>query len=210
MARGLWLGARVRSLAVLDEDGGIEDDQAAVSGGDQVEPASDDAYAVMTASGVEVDPGTAAAAVRHARRNGLDVVDLVPGDLLSGVLAALLTQVDPATYRHDRVAVGRGAGHAMVVRAGVLDRLDPDDRPGTAACADAVDRPGPVAGADPPDPPDAADRTVTTPAAGLDPVAYLELSRRLKRHAPTGTDLAVAPRLGAVPPDPAWLDLSTW
>lgn len=46
---------------------------------------------------------------------------------------------------------------------------------------------------------------MTAPAAGLDPVAYLELSRRLKRHAPTGTDLAVAPRLRAVPPDPAWL-----
>ncbi|HEX6421500.1 MAG TPA: methyltransferase domain-containing protein [Acidimicrobiales bacterium] len=192
VARGLWLRGRLRSLAVLPEGGEADVDLAAVSGrggGDLDQAAADGGYTVVTAAGVEIDPATAAAVVRHARRHGLDVVDLVPGDLPSGVLAALLTQIDPATYRHDRLALGRGAGHAMVVRAAVLDRLDPADRPGA----------DPVA-----DPADAAERSATEPAAGLDPVAYLELSRRLKRHAPTGTDLAVAPRLRAVPPDPAW------
>ncbi len=220
VARGLWLRRRLRSLAVLPEGGEADDgkeaeagaadvDQAALSGrggGDLDQATADGGYAVVTAAGVEIDPATAAAAVRHARRHGLDVVDLVPGDLPSGALAALLTQIDPATYRHDRLAVGRGAGHAMVVRAAVLERLDPADRPGPVAGADpAADRPGPLAGPDPAaDPADAADRPATTSVAGLDPVAYLELSRRLKRHAPTGTDLAVAPRLRAVPLDPAW------
>ncbi len=38
----------------------------------------------------------------------------------------------------------------------------------------------------------------------LDPVAYLRLARQLKRHAPTSTDLAVAPRLRAVDAHPSW------
>jgi SAM-dependent methyltransferase len=158
-----WLNRRARRLAVLDDRPGR-----------QPPDLPDDGYTLVTAAGVAVDAATQAAAVRHARAHDLDVLDLVPGDLPSGVLQALLLQIDPARYRDDRLAVGRGAGHAAVVRTAVLDRL---------------------AAAHPP------------PGDGwrdLDPVAALEVARRLKRYAPTATDLAVAPSLRSVPVDAGW------
>ena len=162
-ASGLALSRRARRLVVLGEGG-----HGAVAG------APAETYRLVTAVGVSVDASTERAAVRHARAHDLDVLDLVPGDLPSGVLQALLLQIDPARYRGDRLAVGRGAGHASVVRAALLDRV----------------------------------ATAHPPADGgwrsLDPVAYLELSRRLKRYAPTSTDLAVAPALRAVPIEAGW------
>ena len=107
-----WLNRRARRLAVLDDRPGRQ-------------PADlpDDGYTLVTAAGVAVDDATQAAAARHARAHDLDVLDLVPGDLPSGVLQALLLQIDPARYRDDRLAVGRGAGHAAVVRTALLARV---------------------------------------------------------------------------------------
>ncbi|MBN2622841.1 MAG: class I SAM-dependent methyltransferase [Acidimicrobiales bacterium] len=171
-AKAAWLRSRARALAVLVD----RDEESPAAGSTRVPPS--DGFVVVTAAGVHVDAATAAAAIAHASGHDLDVVDLVPGDLPVGTLTALLLQIDPATYCHDRLAVGRGAGHACVVRSGVLDRI---------AWAEATDT----------DPGGARWRE-------LDPVAYLELSRRLKRYAPTSTDLVVAPRMCAVDPDPAW------
>jgi SAM-dependent methyltransferase len=158
-----WLNRRARRLAVLDDRPGR-----------QPPDLPDDGYTLVTAAGVAVDAATQAAAVRHARAHDLDVLDLVPGDLPSGALQALLLQIDPARYPDDRLAVGRGAGHAAVVRTAVLDR---------------------AAAAHPP------------PGDGwrdLDPVTALEVARRLKRYAPTATDLAVAPGLRSVPVATGW------
>ena len=162
-AAGLALNRRARRLTVLSEV-----DRSA----EALDPTG--SFTLVTAAGVSVDAGTEAAAVGHALVHDLDVVDLVPGDLPSGVLQALLLQIDPGRYRRDRLAVGRGAGHAGVVRTALLARV-------------AAVHPSPSDG-----------------WRELDPVAYLELSRRLKRYAPTTTDLAVAPRLRAVPVDVGW------
>ena len=158
-----WLNRRARRLAVLDDRPSRQ-------------PADphDDGYTLVTAAGVAVDGATQAAAARHARAHDLDVLDLVPGDLPSGVLQALLLQIDPARYRDDRLAVGRGAGHA----ASSAPRCSTGWRPPTRRPADGW--------------------------RDLDPVAALEVARRLKRYAPTATDLAVAPGLRSVPVDAGW------
>ena len=152
----------------------------------------DDDFTVVTAAGVAPDEATVRVAVGHALAHDLDVVDLVPADLPVCTLTALMLQIDPGSYRHDRLAVGRGAGHAAVVRTALLDRLGPADHQRPVRGIDLV-----------------VGQPLPYPRPGgrwreLDPVAYLELSRRLKRYAPTTTDLAVAPRLRAAVPDPAW------
>ena len=168
VALALFLNRRARALAVLTDTGAGPSSQG-VDGG-----AGDERYTLVTVAGVAVDDATVAAAVRHARERRLDVVDLVPGDLPAGTLQALVAQVDPATFRADRLALGRGVGHALVVRDDLLER------------ASAAEPPGP------------------TGRRELDPVAFLELARTLKRYAPASTDLAVAPRLRAVPVPPGW------
>ena len=111
-AAGLALNRRARRLTVLSEV-----DRSA----EALDPTG--SFTLVTAAGVSVDAGTEAAAVGHALVHDLDVVDLVPGDLPSGVLQALLLQIDPGRYRRDRLAVGRGAGHAGVVRTALLARV---------------------------------------------------------------------------------------
>ncbi|HEY8548115.1 MAG TPA: class I SAM-dependent methyltransferase, partial [Acidimicrobiales bacterium] len=81
-----------------------------------------DEYELVTAAGVEVDEATRRAAIRHARFEDLDVLDLVPGDLPVADLYQLLREVDPRSYRHDPMAAGRGAGHATLVRSELLAR----------------------------------------------------------------------------------------
>jgi SAM-dependent methyltransferase len=237
IAKALWLRGRAQALPVLRQ-GAAPRGEAPIARG--CGPAATGAphldgsvvteaagvgvagFVVATAAGVDVDPHTVAAAVAHARAHDLDVVELVPGDLPTGVLMALLTQIDPATYRHDRLAVGRGAGHAAVVRRDVLERAcgsaeAADDRSGadTPRALDApqgvpgTSRVGPDLVAAPGGPDEEATPVLQGRSGGgghtgLDPVAYLELSRCLKRYAPTATDLVVAPGLRAVMPDPAW------
>jgi SAM-dependent methyltransferase len=87
-------------------------------------PAGDDpgGYRVVTAAGVMVGDDVLRAAAAHAHRQGLAAVDLVPGDLPVAQAYALARQVDPAAYRTDRLAPGRGAGHALVVAVALLTR----------------------------------------------------------------------------------------
>jgi SAM-dependent methyltransferase len=182
-ANALRMRARIRRLPVLD-DGDAAPAPALVA------PAPVDGFGVVTAAGATVGDATVAAAVRHAESHGLDVVDLVPGDLPAARLIELATQVDPATYRGDKLAIGWGAGHAAVVRTSVLARLDLADRAAVDAAGGSADAGGERAGG-----PRRRD---------LDPVTYLRLARQLKRYAPTSTDLAVAPALAAVEPHPSW------
>ncbi|MEL7209221.1 MAG: methyltransferase domain-containing protein, partial [Actinomycetota bacterium] len=79
-------------------------------------------FSAVTADGVVVPPAVIAAAAGHARAEGLDVVDLVPGDLGPEEALELAAQVDPATYREDRLALGRGPFRALLVRSSVLER----------------------------------------------------------------------------------------
>ncbi|MFJ9076335.1 methyltransferase domain-containing protein [Streptomyces sp. NPDC102278] len=79
-------------------------------------------WRLLTARGVEADPATFLAACAHAEREGLRVLDLLPGDLSVERALGLLRLVDPARYRADRLGEGRGAGFAVLVAQEVLTR----------------------------------------------------------------------------------------
>ncbi|MFG2292789.1 class I SAM-dependent methyltransferase [Streptomyces sp. NPDC048603] len=134
-------------------------------------------WRLITAAGVEPGPETFLAACAYAEREGLRVLDLLPGDLDTESALGLLRLVDPVAYRRDRLAEGRGAGYAVLVAEDLLLRAGPTgdgptgDRPGSDAPGDDG-------------PPGRPDR------AGLH-----TLVRRLREFAPDGTGLAVAPRL---------------
>ncbi|HEY3141777.1 MAG TPA: class I SAM-dependent methyltransferase [Acidimicrobiales bacterium] len=134
VANGLRLRARVGRLAVLDETptnlrlvGQDQADRAQRSASDGLAGTLgsdlDGDYGVLVAAGVEVDDDTMRAAVRYARANDLDVLDLVPGDLPLERLHELIRLVEPGTYRDDRLVGGRGACQATLVRTGLLDQL---------------------------------------------------------------------------------------
>jgi SAM-dependent methyltransferase len=91
-------------------------------------------WQLISARGVHVDEATWWAAVEHAEREKLQVLDLIPGDLGAEQALGLLRLVDPAVYRGDRLAPGRGAGCAVLVADDVCKRagLDPDARPDSA------------------------------------------------------------------------------
>lgn len=79
-------------------------------------------YRWITAAGVRADDELTATAVAYARREGLLVLDLVPETMPVEPLLDLLGDVDPARFRTDPVAAGRGACHALLVHEGVLER----------------------------------------------------------------------------------------
>jgi len=87
---------------------------------DDPAPPEDDRYRLLKAAGVRLDPDAIAAARAYARAEGLAALDLVPRDLPVAKALDLLREVDPATYRTERVAPGRGACHAVLADAGVL------------------------------------------------------------------------------------------
>ncbi|MFC6832021.1 hypothetical protein ACFQL8_24570, partial [Streptomyces goshikiensis] len=130
-------------------------------------------WRLLTARGVEADAATFLAACAHAEREGLRVLDLLPGDLAAERLLGLLGLVDPAGYREDRLGEGRGAGYAVLVAEEVLARagLEQDGaEPGG----------GPRPGGPRPE-----------------PAELIALVRRLKEYAAGATGLAVAPGLSA-------------
>lgn len=79
-------------------------------------------WRLLTAGGVEPDAATFLTACAHADREGLRVLDLLPGDLPAERVLSLLRLVDPAGYRQDRLGEGRGAGYAVLVAEEVLAR----------------------------------------------------------------------------------------
>lgn len=134
-----------------------------------------DGYVLITAPGVLVDPKTRRAAIAFARAKQLSVVDLVPRDLPAIRAMSLAQVVDPAKYRRDRLAVGRTAGHAILITADVARRADV---PGSEAAATAPDK--------------------VELIGARDEVAFVLLATRL-RHYTAGADLAIAPAERAVP-----------
>ncbi|MEU9117983.1 class I SAM-dependent methyltransferase, partial [Streptomyces sp. NPDC048483] len=77
---------------------------------------------VITATGVTADEATLRAAVAHAAREGLRVLDLVPAQLDAESALGLLRLLDPAAHRADRCAPGHGAGRALLVSDEVYER----------------------------------------------------------------------------------------
>ncbi len=129
--------------------------------------AADD-FVMVTLPGVAVDAATRRAAAAFADAEGLDVVDLVPGDLPRDQALDLARVLDTTTFRSAPLAPGLGALHAVAVRRDLWERVE-------AAAARAA----PV-------------------AEVADPAAFVALMGRLKQHATRSTDLAVAPGLHAV------------
>jgi len=90
----------------------------------------DDAHDFLVAPGVTLDAATKRAASAYARREKLEVIDLVPRDLPALRAMGLAAMVDPAALRRKRLEQGRTAGHAMLVSKDVAARAQitpPDD-----------------------------------------------------------------------------------
>jgi SAM-dependent methyltransferase len=79
-------------------------------------------HVFLAADGVRLDDAQQRAASAYARRHGLDVLDLVPDELSPDRLLDLARLVDPARYRTDRLAPGRGACQALLIDRDVLAR----------------------------------------------------------------------------------------
>ncbi|MGX1849398.1 class I SAM-dependent methyltransferase [Streptomyces sp. NPDC055299] len=108
---------RLAALPVLDpapQDTGLYD-----ASHDTVPPLG---WRLLTAPGVTADAATLRAAVAHAVREGLQVLDLVPARLDAESTLGLLRLLDPAAHRTDRCAPGHGAGRALLVTDEVLGR----------------------------------------------------------------------------------------
>jgi ubiquinone/menaquinone biosynthesis C-methylase UbiE len=96
-------------------------------------------HVFLVRPGVELSDAARRAASDHARRNGLEVLDLVPPNLATWRALVLLSTVDPGTYREDRVAPGTTAGDAILVHRDVLARSGAPAAPGDAVgMADAI------------------------------------------------------------------------
>jgi len=92
----------------------------------------------LLAPGVNPDAATKAALADYATTAGLDVLDLVPPDLPVDAAFDLVRLVDPASYRRDRLAAGRGVGQGIAVTPGILARAgytDPAARSGMEPAA---------------------------------------------------------------------------
>lgn len=80
-------------------------------------------FRVVRATGVDLDEETRREAVRIALDQGVRVLDLVPADLPATPLLAFARHCDTRAVRTERLALGRTAGHAMLVEAALLTEL---------------------------------------------------------------------------------------
>ncbi|MBL7497217.1 class I SAM-dependent methyltransferase [Frankia sp. CNm7] len=79
-------------------------------------------HVFLFADGVRLDEAQQRAASAHARRHGLDVLDIVPAELTADRLLDLARLVDATTYQQARLAPGRGAYQALLIDRDVLTR----------------------------------------------------------------------------------------
>lgn len=86
----------------------------------------DDGHRFITAPGVALDEATRRAASAWARAEGLEVVDLVPGDLDTERLLGVLRLVDSDHDRAHPFAPAHSAGHAILVHTDVAERAGID------------------------------------------------------------------------------------
>ncbi|MBX6388512.1 MAG: class I SAM-dependent methyltransferase [Frankia sp.] len=106
LLNGLRLRGRLRRLDTLPASG---------------RPVDPD-HLFICAEGVQLTDAARRAASYHASRERLDVLDLVPADLTIERALDVARMVDTRTYRNDRMAAGRGAFQALLVRAEVARR----------------------------------------------------------------------------------------
>jgi len=118
VVNGLRLRDRLARIPALAPEPGGD------GGGDG--DAQPERFALVTAAGVTVDDDTLRAATAHARREGLDVLDLVPVALGTEALLDVARIVDTTSYRSSPLVPGRGARHALVVEPGLLERAQLD------------------------------------------------------------------------------------
>jgi SAM-dependent methyltransferase len=134
LLNGLRLRGRIESLTVLGRTAasvpGAGTDPTPGTGRGGV-----DRFVLIAVSGAQVTVDGRAAAARHADDQKLDLLELIPADLDPDRTLDLARRLDPATYRHDRLAPGRGAAQAVLVERALLARLDARDadRPITEA-----------------------------------------------------------------------------
>jgi SAM-dependent methyltransferase len=80
-------------------------------------------FRFILAEGIQLDDDTRRAASAFARRDGFQVLDLIPADLPAEQLLDLARRVNTPTFSTDRLAPGYTSGHAILAEAKVLARL---------------------------------------------------------------------------------------
>ncbi len=129
LLNGFRTRARAQALQRIPEI--VRDPAILALGTASTRPRSEDStpYEVLVARGVAISPELRARAIEYASARSLGVIDLVPEDLPVERALLLVRSCDIADYSRSRLAPGRGAGHAMLVRRDVLERsrlaLDP-------------------------------------------------------------------------------------
>src|SRR5262249_26677258 len=79
-------------------------------------------YHLVVAPGAVIDDAIRHSATTFAHAHGIEVLDLVPGDLPALAAISLARWVDPAQYRTKCFARGHTTGYALLVHHDVLKR----------------------------------------------------------------------------------------
>ncbi len=98
------------------------------------EPTHDE-YELIVRSGFRLDPPWRFGAIKYAERSRLDVLDLVPTGLEASQAIRFFVSFDPLNYRKNRIAAGRSAAHAIVLRKRLAGTLTDDEKRPTDAAA---------------------------------------------------------------------------
>ena len=83
---------------------------------------------VTSAEGAEVDDGTIAAAAHEMELDGVDVVDLVPGDLSAERSLRLLRRVEPERLPDDVMYTPGGAHEVLALHPSLVERMGIEPR----------------------------------------------------------------------------------
>jgi SAM-dependent methyltransferase len=186
----------------------------------------DDKPDVATVAGALVDEATLAGVAREMQINGVQVVDLVPGDLPVDRALRLLRRIEPQKMGEDPFYAPGGAHEAVAVHRSVAERMSasvafdgPHELPlkGAAAAVDAESETAWNPQADGPDgPPDLGPEGEAQGDSGrramdgpLNRYRMVRHTVTAQRHAPTKMSVRVAPGLKSGPwsPEDRWQEL---
>jgi SAM-dependent methyltransferase len=121
MNRRIWLTAAVGAGIGLNT-ARLRHRLSALAVAEPSDDPVDPGHVFVLSAGATLDEAQRRAASAHARRHGLDVLDLVPEELSPDRLLDLARGVDTTNYQASRLRLGRGAYHAMLVDRAVLAR----------------------------------------------------------------------------------------
>jgi len=91
--------------------------------------AGDNTVVAVAVGGVTVDERTRAGAVRTMGESGIEVLDLVPGDLPVEAALRFLRRVNPTRLREDIFLAPGGAHEAVLLSPSVAGRVGPPAGP---------------------------------------------------------------------------------